>query len=90
MSSDNVSIEEKQIIDNFITLADSEIGKSYKIISVSAGHNLIARLNAMGLAPGEVFNVISHYPKGPATIAVKGSRFAIGRGMAEKIIISEQ
>ena len=46
------------------------------------------RLEDMGLTPGTKVTVVKSAPfKGPLEIYVRGSRLAIGRGMAERIFV---
>ena len=47
------------------------------------------RLEDMGLTPGTSIMVVKSAPfHGPIEIHVRGSRLAIGRGMAERILVS--
>ena len=47
------------------------------------------RLEDMGLTPGTRVMVVKSAPfHGPIEISVRGSRLAIGRGMAERILVS--
>lgn len=47
------------------------------------------RLEDMGLTPGTKVVVVKSAPfHGPIEIHVRGSRLAIGRGMAERILVS--
>ena len=72
-----------------LTLAHAVPGKEYRIIRVEGECKLSSRLCAMGLMPNELLSVYTASRGGPAIIAVKGSRFAIGRGMTNRIIIEE-
>ena len=72
-----------------LTLAHAVPGKKYKIIKVEGECKLSSRLCAMGLMPNELLSVYTASRGGPAIIAIKGSRFAIGRGMTNRIIIEE-
>lgn len=71
------------------TLADAIPETKYRILKINGGHKLNSRLYAMGLMPGEEFMVHNSSGGGPMIVAVKGSRFALGRGMTGKIIIEE-
>ena len=73
----------------FMTLYDAVPGKKYRIERVEGGCKLNSRLCAMGLMPGEVFNVYAYSRGGPVCISVKGSKFAIGRGMMSRVFIKE-
>jgi ferrous iron transport protein A len=72
-----------------LTLAHAVPGKKYRIVRVEGECKLSSRLCAMGLMPNELLSVYTASRGGPAIIAVKGSRFAIGRGMTNRIIIEE-
>ena len=65
-----------------------QVGRTVKIVSVEAGGRLQGRLAAMGLVPGEEIEVLRNTPHGPFLIGVKGSRIMLGRGMAQKIMVS--
>ena len=48
----------------------------------------IKRLTDLGLTPGTEITVVKSAPfNGPLEICVRGSRLAIGRGMASRIIV---
>lgn len=63
-----------------------ESGKVVKIISIDAGMGLARRLMEMGMFVGSTVTVVeqsfSH-----VIVDVRGARFALGRGMANKIIV---
>lgn len=70
-------------------LAHTIHGKKYKIIGINGGHCLNARLNSMGIIPGETVKVVYKVRGGPMTLAVKGVRIALGLGIAHKIEVEE-
>ena len=72
-----------------MTLYDAVPGKKYRIIRVEGGCKLNCRLCAMGLMPNEIFTVYAYSRGGPVCISIKGSKFAIGRGMMGRVIIKE-
>lgn len=52
------------------------------------GWKLERRLADMGLTPGTKVTVVKSIPlHGPLEVLVRGSRLALGRGMAEKIYV---
>ena len=70
-------------------LRDGETGT---LTSVRTGHGrgwgLEKRLMDMGLTPGTRVTVVKSVPfHGPLEILVRGSRLALGRGMAERIFV---
>ena len=75
---------------NIKLLTQVETGTKVKIRSLNGGRGLHARLAGMGLIPGLIVEVISQGITGPSVIVHNGCRLAIGRGMAQKIIVSDQ
>lgn len=63
-------------------------GEKARIVAVSAGRGLNNRLASMGLVTNVEISVISNGHPGPFVISVKGSRVMLGRGMANKIMVS--
>jgi len=74
-------------------LRDGETGV---VASIKAGHGrgwgrgwgFEKRLMELGLTPGTTVTVVKSAPfHGPLEILVRGSRLALGRGMAERILV---
>jgi Fe2+ transport system protein FeoA len=65
-----------------------QAGRRVRIVTVEAGCGLRGRLAAMGLMPGMEIEVLRNSMHGPFLIAVKGSRIMLGRGMAQKIMVT--
>jgi len=65
-----------------------QAGRRVRVVTVEAGHGLQARLAAMGLIPGVEIEGLQNRVNGPFMISVKGSRIALGRGMAQKIMVA--
>jgi Fe2+ transport system protein FeoA len=63
-------------------------GSRVKLVSVSGGHRLRARLASLGLVPGAEMRVIRNDRSGPFIVAVRQSRVVIGRGMANAIEVA--
>lgn len=63
-------------------------GEVVQIAGVRAGRGLARRLADMGLVPGSSVRVISSYMPGPVVLEVKGTRLALGRGMADKVLVA--
>ncbi|MDH5688265.1 MAG: ferrous iron transport protein A [Candidatus Bathyarchaeota archaeon] len=52
------------------------------------GRGFQRRLMDMGLTPGTRVTVVRSAPfRGPVEVSVRGSRLALGRGMAERIFV---
>jgi Fe2+ transport system protein FeoA len=61
-------------------------GETVQLIHIDAGRRLARRLTELGLTPGVTIQVL-HVNGGPMLVAVRGARLAIGRGMADKILV---
>lgn len=72
-----------------IPLALAYPGQKVKVVSIVAGRGLRQRLISMGLNVGSEIEVIKSGAPGPFLIAVKETRLAIGRGIAYKIMVSQ-
>ena len=64
-------------------------GKTVVLVRVDAGHGLNNRLAVMGLLPNVRFKVVNNNHPGPFIISLKDARMVLGRGMANKIMVSE-
>ena len=62
-------------------------GEKVIVLGARAGHGLQRRLADLGLTPGVEVKVISSGRPGQIVIDVRGSRMALGRGVASKIIV---
>ncbi len=50
-------------------------------------HNVRCRLLDMGLVPGTRVMVLNNQNRGPMLVEVRGSKMALGRGLASKILV---
>jgi len=62
-------------------------GKEVTLININGGRRIRSKLYSMGLVPRVNFKILNRNGSGPVMIAIRDSRLAIGRGMAEKIIV---
>lgn len=58
--------------------------------SVEGGQSATQRLTDMGLIPGERLKVLHNSGHGPVTVLIKGTKIALGHGLAAKIIVEEE
>ncbi len=73
----------------YLSMADAVPEKKYRVVRIHGGYRINSRLCAMGFVPGEVFYVSGAYRRGPRCVYIKGTKFAIGSGMAESIQVEE-
>ncbi len=71
-----------------IDLTEMRPGETGVIEEFHGGCDFLARVQGMGLRPRKVIKkVSSHFWRGPQTVEVDKMRFAIGHGMAKKILV---
>jgi DtxR family Mn-dependent transcriptional regulator len=75
----------KQILVSVSSLKQGQCGK---IALIRGGHNMLQRLLDMGLTPGTEICVARVAPLGgPVELAVRGSKLALGKGIASKVFV---
>lgn len=71
-----------------IDITQMQPGESGAVEEIQGGHGLMRKVQSMGIRPGKkITKVSSHFWRGPQTVEVGNSRFAIGFGMAKKILV---
>ncbi len=64
-------------------------GELVQVAAVRAGWGLQRRLADMGLTPGVQVRVVNSQRPGPVVIEIRGSRLALGQGLAHKIMVKQ-
>jgi len=72
-----------------IPLAMVTPGELVTVTEVRGGWGLQRRLADMGLIPGVQIRVMNSQAPGPVLINLRGSRVALGRGIAQKIAVKK-
>ena len=62
-------------------------GVDATLVEIRGGSGLGRRLADMGLVPGVQVRLVAAGPRGPLVIAAGDTRLALGRGMAQKIMV---
>ena len=71
-----------------LNLNQLEAGQTATVVQLLGGRGLAARLEAIGIRPGnKVTKICSMLFRGPVTLKSNGTQLAIGFGMANKIIV---
>ncbi|MBN1245120.1 ferrous iron transport protein A [Candidatus Bathyarchaeota archaeon] len=88
-------MEKRNTEKNTLPLTALKQGEAGTVASISGGHGkgggFEKRLMDMGLTPGTTVTVVKSAPfHGPLEILVRGSRLALGRGMAERIFVEKE
>ena len=76
------------MVERAMPLAMASPGEVVRVAGIRAGWGLTRRLADMGLLPGTEVRVISSQRPGPVLVEVKGSRLALGHGMAQRIMVT--
>ena len=71
-------------------LSDGDAGKNYIVDRVELELALERRLEALGILPGTKLSVLNKKTQGALIIFVRGTRFAIGKGIADNIRVEEE
>jgi len=70
-----------------IPLPEAEEGQELEVVSIAGGRGARERLLTLGIMPGRKILLINRGDGGPVTIGIGASRFALGRGIAEKLLV---
>lgn len=62
---------------------------TYRVQEIHIELNLERRLESLGLTPGSMITVLNNDKKGAMTVRFRGTRFAVGRRIAEHITVGE-
>ncbi len=75
--------------EKLVSLSTVKVGQKVKLANVDSGRGMRSRLAAMGLVPGVEITVVNNTYPGPFMLKVKGSKIMLGRGMAHKILVTQ-
>ncbi len=71
-------------------LSDCNEGKLYKIVAVNLTEKQTAKLDKLGIFPGETVTITRKIGKSALLIGAGGAVIAVGREIAEKIEVTEE
>lgn len=77
------------MVTQVMPLAMAGRGGTVRVTGIRAGWGLQRRLADMGLTPGVQIRVMNSQRPGPVMIDLRGSRVALGHGVAQKIMVQE-
>ena len=72
-----------------MNLKEGRNGHTYKVCSIHIELTLERRLEALGLTEGSLITVLNNDKKGSLTARFRGTRFALGKRIADHIEITE-
>ena len=70
-------------------LKEGKNNKVYIVEQIELEQNLERRLEALGLTEGSRIEVLKKKKKGALTVRFRGTRFALGKRIADHIIVRE-
>lgn len=68
-----------------MTLDKGEIGRCYRIRAMQLPIQVERRLEALGMTAGTRVQVLNNKSRGTLIIKVRGTRFAVGRGISRNM-----
>lgn len=72
-----------------MTLREGNIGSRYEVREIRLEDKVRRRLQMLGLTKGTEVSVLNNKKSGSVIMKVRGTRFAIGRQIAEGILVEE-
>ena len=72
-----------------MTLNDGKVGQKYVVADTKRPQQLQKRMEALGLTIGTIITIMHRKRNGTEVILLRGTRFALGRGITEKITVGE-
>lgn len=70
-----------------LSLVTAKVGESLRVKAFRGGASMRLRLLSMGVRIGDVLTVITNQGTGQVVVAIECSRYVLGRGLAEKVIV---
>jgi Fe2+ transport system protein FeoA len=71
-------------------LTGVKAGKRVVLVSIDGGRSAEMRLAEMGFLPGVEIQMVNNSGIGPLTVIIKGTKLALGHGLAGKILVKEE
>ena len=72
-----------------MTLNQGKNNKTYQVLSINIELLLERRLEALGLTEGAKITILNNNKKGALTARFRGTRFALGKSIADHIEVKE-
>lgn len=72
-----------------MTLREGTIGSSYRVTGIQLEDKVKRRLQMLGMTKGTEVHVLNNKKSGSIIMKVRGTRFAIGKQIAEGILVKE-
>jgi DtxR family Mn-dependent transcriptional regulator len=83
-----VSAEAKTTAMEELSISRLATGESGVVKSYTGGRGMLGRCLSMGFTPGSLVKMLKNFGGGPVLVKVHDTEVALGRGIAEKIIVT--
>jgi ferrous iron transport protein A len=90
MAAQNEKKDKQEPARPSFPLAMAGDGETVRIVSVHCGRNIQERLLSMGIQVDDVVEVVKRQDKGAVLISKENQRYALGGGMALKILVIKE
>jgi ferrous iron transport protein A len=68
-------------------LSEVPEGRTARVVGFVGGSMAVRKLMELGIREGSVVRVVRNANIGPIIVEVEGSRIALGRGLASKVLV---
>ena len=75
---------------NTTTLSDLAPGEIGVIHKLAGGWGFTSRLATLGFTPGAKLTMVQNFGHGPLIVNIRGTRIALGRGEAAKVVVTKE
>jgi len=90
MSKPVTRFRKESVVEKTCRLTEVRPGEKVLVSGVDGGHRVTSRLSDLGLFVGTAIELIRGNGHGPVIIRIGPSRLALGRGVAEKILVARR
>jgi len=73
-----------------LPLSDLKPGEHATLIEIHAGRGAMGRMTSLGFTPGVDLEMTQNYGRGPLLVTVRGTRVALGRHEAERLLVQRR
>jgi ferrous iron transport protein A len=73
-----------------LPLSDLKPGEHATLIEIHAGRGALGRMTSLGFTPGVDLEMTQNYGRGPLLVTVRGTRVALGRHEAERLLVQRR
>jgi ferrous iron transport protein A len=77
-------------VSNKVPLVELAPGEHGTLLAFNDERQVTNRLTSLGFTPGAAVDMAQNYGRGPLIVTVRGTRVALGRGEAERIIVERK